>query len=194
MTPGPSIEHLTRRLVDIPADFLAEPRLTGGGDVHVEAVVGDLLEALQGTRPDAALLRARFGELPGSERNRLRLVLMACWLLGDRAFLAQRDRADALYDWLYGDLQKLAEIVDAEAFVLDDVRREELARLAMKTMALLPEGETETQAADRLTAIDTLERVRQTQRAEEERERKRRLAQELRDKAAREAASKPSRE
>ncbi|HEY9724442.1 MAG TPA: hypothetical protein V6D47_20735 [Oscillatoriaceae cyanobacterium] len=194
MRPGPSIEHLTRRLVDTPPDFLAEPRLTGGGEIHVEAVVGDLLEALAGRRPNSGPLRGAFGPASGEARNYYRLVLIACWLLHDEAFLGKGDLAEAAFAWLHLPLRQLAQLAEAELFVRDPDHREEFARLALKALGILPAGETEKQAADRLSALDTVERERLRQRTAEDRQRKQELTQALREKAEREAASKLSRE
>ena len=190
MTVGPPIEHLTRRLLACPAVFLdteAKPDL--------RAVLADLLRDIAGqpllrVGTDALVTPPRTHAKP---ENRLRLLAVTAWLLHDPAF---RDAAllDAATRLLTDGLDPFAEVVDAEACVTDPDRREELARVVLDALGLLPDGETPEQATDRLATLDSAERlrvVRDTQIAEE---RARRIQEALRQKAAEEAAAKVMRE
>ena len=72
---GPPLQSLTHRLAECPSDFLEEP-----GAVDAGAVVSDLSRLLGGailTPQQIAPFRIR----TKSERNRLRIALIACWLL-----------------------------------------------------------------------------------------------------------------
>ncbi|HKZ70713.1 MAG TPA: hypothetical protein VJ020_11575, partial [Anaerolineales bacterium] len=82
---GPPLESLTRRLAECPADFLAEPRIGKAGSINVAAVVADLLRDLGGT-PSRVQLAAFDSKSPKRDRNRLRLVLIAYWLLHNAWF------------------------------------------------------------------------------------------------------------
>jgi hypothetical protein len=191
---GPLLETLTRRLTECPPDFLAEPRFGKVGAVHVEAVVSDLLVSLGGgplTQEQAAVFRDTDAK---QHRNQYALVLIACWLLHDDWFRTQKKYSEAARQFLCTNLIELAQVVKAPQCVSDPDRREELARLCLHQLGLHPAGETEAQAYDRLTTLNTAERQRviAATRAAEKR------AQEVREamakKAAEEAADKWSRE
>ncbi len=193
---GPAISALTRRLLDTPGDFLAEPRLGGRGAVVVEAVLTDLLADL---RPaDAAALPADWAapfRVADTAENRrwLRVVLVAAWLLHDPWFEG-RLSAPAVRDLLGAGLVELAAFVDPPQLVTDPDRREELARRCLAFFGLVPAGETPVQAADRLATIDSAERSRVVAAARVAEERAEAVRQAMHDQAAAEAAAKASRE
>src|SRR5207248_7461298 len=120
----------------------------------------DLLTDLGGEplRPGEAAL---FDRQPRrDQKNWLRTVLVACWLLHGEWFRTRGSLADATHHFLTWGLTDLASAVPAGQFVSDPDRREELARLALRGLGLRPEGETPEQAEDRLAALDSVERQR----------------------------------
>ena len=194
MLEGPLLETLTRHLAECPADFLAEPRFGKAGLVHVDAVVSDLLVSLGGA-PLTPTQAATFRQAEAKRyRNHYALVLITCWLLHAGWFQARKTLADQARQFLSSGLAELAEVVKAPQCVSDPDRREELSRLCLHRLGFYPAGETEAQAYDRLTTLNTAERQRviAATRAAEKR------AQEVREamakQAAEEAADKWSRE
>jgi len=183
---GPLLETLTRHLAECPTEFLAEPRIGPQGQVHVAAVVADLVRALHGEALTPLESAAFQSTNPKRDRNRLRLTLIGCWLLHAEWFRAsgQRPAPAAILNFLTTDLSELAHSVKAEASITDPDRREELARLCLKAFELRPSGETEVQAQDRLATLNTTERQRVIKAAQEAEKR----AQEIRDEMARQAA------
>jgi hypothetical protein len=121
-------------------------------------------------------------------------VLVACWLLHDPWFRAQRNLGQPAVDFLTGGLSPVAKLTQAPQFVSDADRREELARLALHHLGLRPAGETEAQAADRLSTLDTVERERVQRAARQAEERARAIREAMAKKAAEEAAAQYSRE
>jgi hypothetical protein len=91
-------------------------------------------------------------------------------------------------------LKDVAALVDSQKFVSDPDRREELARLCLKGLGLRPAGESLAQAQDRLTTLDSAERVRVVKAAREAEERARLIREEMARKAAEEAAANYGRE
>ena len=196
---------LTRRLSETPPELLAEPAVGGNPGVETGAVAGDVLRGLGMRQPDVRWL---FGLHPekadGNARNLLRVTLVAGWLLADPWFRGKADAAKA-QEWLREGLGELAALARADAFVRDDDRREELARLCLKALDLAPLGETEVQAQDRLESISSVERKRviaasrkaqivaRKRRAEEE-ARARKVREEMQKKANEAAAAKGARE
>ena len=190
---GPLLETLTPRLQECPAAFLDEPVIGDSGSVAVEAVVADLVRVLEGDyllRPDADVFQMKRAAV----RNRMRLVLIASWMLYDPWF-REKHLGGAALRFLKNDLHALATLVDAEAFVTDPDRREELARYSLRHLGFRPGGETEAQAQDRLAALDSVERARVVRETKAAEERARKIREEMRRKRERElAASKPMRE
>jgi hypothetical protein len=192
-TEGPILERLTHRLAECPPEFLAEPASGPRGTVRTDAVVSDLLVDLGGERLDEASARA-FDAGRKEARNFLRLVQVAAWLLHDPWFTDARRLAAPACRWLVRGLPPVAALVAADAFVADPDRREELARLCLAALDLRPAGETEAQAADRLKALDSVERERVMRATQAQVARAREVREAMRRKAAEEAAAREIRE
>ncbi|MEO6323053.1 MAG: hypothetical protein ABIT01_02555 [Thermoanaerobaculia bacterium] len=188
--PGPPLEALTHRLAETPGDFLAAPRIGNAGTVDVAAVVSDLLHALGGERlheVDAAPF------VPGDPR-RATLQLVAGWLLHDPWFRQAGRFAEPARSLLASGLDRLLGVIAPADFISDPDRREELVRLVLKALGLRPEGESETQAADRLTTLDSVERLRVMRDTRLAQERIRKVQEAMEKKAAEEAAAAYGRE
>ncbi|MFL6273683.1 MAG: hypothetical protein ACJ74G_00625 [Blastocatellia bacterium] len=196
MDEGPQLESLTRRLAECPADFMAAPRDRGGkGEVYVAAIVFDLLRELGGAPLTPQQLDAFEFKRGDARRERnLRVVLVAAWLLYDPWFRSRNRFAPAAYELLASGLDDVAAIVPPQAFINDADRREELARLCLQALGLRPAGETESQAADRLTTLDSVERAHVIREARAAEARTRQIREEMARKAAEEAAAVYGRE
>ena len=190
---GPSIASLTRRLQDTPGDFLAEPDINGQGVVVVPAVVSDLFVAYGAPMLDVTSAATFHPFDSDVNRNWLRCVLISCWLLHDPRFVAARP-VDGAWSFLSSGLGELSLAVHSSQFVADDDRREELARRCVRALGLVPDGETEAQAADRLTTLDSVERARVLAETAYAEARAAAVRQAMHDKAAAEAAAKATRE
>ena len=190
---GPRLESLTRRLAECPADFLAEPRLKAAGVVQVAAVVSDLLCDLGG-RPLTAAQADVFQLAAGArDRNRLRLTLIAAWLL-HAAWFREKNLADRAYGLLATGLTELADLIPAEQCVAEPDRREELVRVCLNGLGLRPAGESLAQAQDRLATLNTVERQRVIKAALQAEERSRKIREAMAREAAKEASMKTMRE
>ena len=190
---GPILESLTRRLAETPEEFLSEPRIGPAGRIHVAAVVGDLLQALDSPRPANDLTRF-FGSDPRQDRNRLAIALVLCWVLSDDWFRQTKLDPDAILNLLDAEASELANQVAARKFVTDPDRREELARVTLARLGFRPAGETLEQAQDRLTTLNSTERARVMKAARAAEERSRQIREALVKKAADESADKWTRE
>lgn len=184
---GPSIERLTRRLAETPGDFLENPIPTKTKvATNVVAVVSDLLVDLGGDPLESLDAKAL---QPNRGARHLTTTLIACWLLHDEWFRDARRFSRLARKLLFGnDLATLAQLVEPGHFVTDPDRREELARTCLDRLGLRPAGESETMATDRLTTLSTIERQRVIRETKEAQERMRRIQEEMRRKAAQEAA------
>ena len=190
---GPVLESLTHRLAEPPEDFLAEPRIGRSGTVQVAAVVADLLSLLDATAEQLPL-----GQFAGSDartdRNRLAVTLLLCWLLADDWFRQAKPGTRQVLRLLEKESAELASQGAAKRFVTDPDRREELARVALARLGYRPAGETLAQAQDRLTTLSSAERARVMQASRAAEERARKIREALAKKAAEESADKWTRE
>lgn len=192
---GPLLDGLTRRLAETPAVFLAEPRIGRRGNLELPALVTDLLLAIGGELLTAAQA-GEYAPRAKGERNHARLRSICCWLLHAEDFRGQRELVAPIQALLQSGLAELAGLIAAERFVSDPERREELARRVLAGLDLRPAGESAHQAADRLGALDSVEReqVLRATRARKEAQRARQLKKQMAERAAREAAAKANRE
>ncbi|MBL8695703.1 MAG: hypothetical protein JNJ88_16545 [Planctomycetes bacterium] len=190
---GPPLAALLHRLAECPPGFLGEPRIGSEGEVAVGAVVSDLLAGVAGRQvPQSTGIE--FSPSTLEERNRLRLVLIACWVFADPWFQGRRELELRVLATLRSDMAALAAAEQADQFVTDPDRREELVRRCLAGVGLRPAGESEAQARDRCTALDSVERTRVMRESREAQERARKVREELVKKAAQEAAAKIGRE
>jgi len=191
---GPFLETLTRRLAECPAEFLAEPLVGTLGTVHVAAVASDLMRDLGGAPLTPKQAAAFQSKDVVRDLNRLRLVLVSCWLLHDPWFCERKQFAAQAYQFLSEDLKTLAGFTRAPLFVSDPDRREELARSCLQILGLRPAGESLSQAQDRLTTLSTPERQRVILAARQAEERARQIREAMAREAARQAEMKTMRE
>ncbi len=190
---APPIERLVRRLSECPDDFLAPPAIGGRGVVSVAAVVGDTLRAAGSELPGDWVARLSPDQADTSSENWIRACLVSCWLVTDDALRPLVPGAELLH-FLSDDLHRMAALVRAEVMVSDPDRREELARILLRSIGVPPGGETDEQAADRLATLDSASRLRVEQEARQAEERAREVRAALERKRAEEAAARASRE
>jgi hypothetical protein len=185
-TEGPVLESLTRRLAECPEEFLLPPRIGDSGVISVVAIAADHMRGMGVAIPESL----------HDTRNAVYLSLAAitCWLLHDDWFLSRPGLAPQMQRLLNDGLQPLAAIVQPKEFVTDPDRREELARLCLAQLGLRPQGESLAQAKDRMTALDSVERVRVLRDTREAEARAQEVRKMMAKRAAEEAAAKATRE
>ena len=189
---GPPLEQLTRRLIETPTPFLAEPHIGKQGSVNVPALVADVLAA-HGLSADLAALERFAGRDRAKERNPRMLTQILCWLLMDPALRGKYTTTE-LIRMLFDEANGLAEKLPAKEFIDNDERREELSRMALRGAGLRPAGESANVAEDRWLTVSTRERVRLAAASRAAEERARQIREALARKAAEESADKWSRE
>ena len=199
---GPSITYLTHRLAQAPPAVLDRPRILSQelGIVSTAAMASDLLLELGGPMLPEAGVQAFLEHYTASRENTLVIVQVVCYLCHDDwlAKLARQEGGGAVIERLTGFLTKslveLAKHAKAKYFVDDPEGREEISRLTLAALELVPEGETENQARDRLNALDSVERAKVIGKTKDAMQRAREIREALARKAAEEAASKMTRE
>ena len=192
MKEGPPLQILMRRIAEAGSDVLIEPRIGAQGVAPVDAVVSDLFELL-GLELPAALDDFAVNKSV-QERRRLQITLLLTWLCADETLQAHAKNAALLLQILQQVPAELAKYTTVEQLVSDSDRREELARLTLARMQLLPLGESAAQAQDRLNVLSSAERERLVAASRAAEERVRLLREAMARRAAEEAADKMGRE
>lgn len=190
---GPPLEQILQRIAATPPDFMAEPRIGERGEIHVLAVVRDLLTAKGHTVNVTALQFLAGGDAKRS-RNHLSIVLLMSWLLADTRLRVSAEQLEPVLDLLREDAAQLAAYTNAGNLFGDAERREEMARLTLARLGLRPAGESEVLAQDRFTSISSLERARIVRASQQAEERARAVREALAKQAADQAADKWTRE
>ncbi|MCB1169361.1 MAG: hypothetical protein KDK25_03455 [Leptospiraceae bacterium] len=182
-----NIHLLMRRMAGCPSELYESP----GETVVPLAVVQDTVFHLGGPAL-APSIRKEIKSMKAS--GRISFVLLACYILSDPIFASRKDLLPAALELLSHGFIELSAVARASDFVLSTDRREEMVRLCLNSLGLLPEGEKKEMAANRLEALDTVRRVSLMKKATELRKRQEELRKAMERKAAEEAASKWSRE
>ena len=189
---GPPLESLTRRLLDTPPEFLAEPKIGSRGVVHVDALLGDVTTML-GERAPAGELR-RFADPVGGARNRLALAQLAAWVCADAWFRGAGIAPVRLIRAIDAAATALSSHAPAASFLADGDRREELVRTLLAALDHRPADESIEQAQDRLANVSSSQRQIAVSAARGMAERARKIREALARKAAEESADKMWRE
>lgn len=183
----PDVERLSARLAELPAVFLGPFGAGAGSEQAIEpvAVLSDLFRERASELPPREVIAGLVKAKGKGAKQRVELALIASWLLHDPS-LRGVDAAALLR--LYGErLPALAEVALPRVFVEEPERREELVRLCLDVLGLVPEGETRVRAEDRLATLDSVRR-HELLRAARERELARRAEELARLRAEEEEA------
>lgn len=191
---NPALEVLLQRLLDIPQEFQVDPVIASRGKVHIAALAHDFYRMHQAAIPNLASFNRFVSNDPDQDRNRLQLIMVLIWLLSDPWFVQRRLPSNEL-DGLLGDMaEELSKQANAQAFIHDADRREELVRQCLYRLDLRPSGETADQAADRLSSISSIKRQLLLAESREAQARARSIREALIRKAAEASADKWGRE
>lgn len=199
MQDGPDLYYLLQRLQNCPGEFLLPPILesspkTYKGEIFTNAVVNDLLVALEDDPNPLDIEKSFRYKYSEENKNYLQLVLITSHLLYDGWFQSTGKLGQLVKKLLTEELQALASLVEAKQFVFDSERREELIRFCLKKLNLKPKGESEVHANDRLMSINSIERKRVIEESKAAQKRAQELREAIARQEAEEAASKWNRE
>lgn len=192
---GPKLETLLRRLSECPIEFLESVQGNYGAQ-QIIAIVCDHFRAYGEQNPlepsDVWIQSILKESKPTIPRVRYWGILsIACWLLHDDWFLHRPQIARSTWNWLRSEsLEKLSSIVQPSLCLSDPDRREELVRLCLHSIQVMPLGETIEQSMDRKSTLDSVERQRILQETAEAERRAREVREAMARKQALESASR----
>lgn len=193
---GPPLADLMGHLAEAPGEFLAEPQVGALGEVHVAAVVADVLRVfgVSVREKDLAPLEGRHAK---EDRAKLRLALLAAYVLSHPFYKSAQPpvKKEDLLNLFAKVIPESAPFhPEASRFVKDPERREELSRVVLAGLGFRPAGESKALAEDRLTGLSGAERAKVMAAAKAAEERASQIREALVRKAAEESADKYTRE
>ncbi len=183
------IRHYIKRLSDFPRSL-----------VHLETLNPEALwnDALIYQTKNIRIHK-EFSEIPWtkikSDPDLLGLHSVLCYFFHEPSWHGVPFQVKDLIHFLTDRLPKLSESVKPYTeWTSDGERAEELVRILMFYLKLIPEGETEKYFNDRLKSIDTLERIQILEESKKSQERAQEILRKIRQAEEEEAASKYNRE
>lgn len=200
---GPSITYLTHRISEIPEPFLAEPAMTGKGKAESTVSTAALLSDTLAWLGFGFLSADEAGRLalPADAKNRnyLLAVHCLCYLLRDPWFAEFSEKKgtsfrDGIMTLITRDLRRHTDAAQAGRYVTEPEGREEIGRILLNGLGLLPRGESDVVARDRFFSISSVERAKVVEKSKQAQKRVQEIREAMARKAAEEAASKMSRE
>lgn len=126
--------------------------------------------------------------------NHWRAIHISTWLLSDQNFINNPEIKDKLYNFWFEELQSASEYVKFIEWINDEERAEEMVRLLLHCCEIIPHGENQNEAADKLSSLSSVDRHKVLKQSYEAHERIMNIRREMEEKKAREAANVYGRE
>ncbi len=200
MEKGPSIFSLINRVSETPKEFLypvvsklSLSKIKLKNHIYVIALYSDLAYFIWGEFPNSQDLDFFYQNDQSGFENLLKIYSITIYLLHYSYFKNKPFLKEKVKSLFKEKLFPYKDIVQAEKFILDSEKREELCRFVLYHLGYIPEQENERYAIERLSSLDSIERVKlinETRKAQIVREEAIREA--IRKKEAEEAASRMS--
>ncbi|QIH37586.1 hypothetical protein G7A72_01650 [Flavobacterium sp. Sr18] len=126
--------------------------------------------------------------------NHWRAIHISIWLLSHRNFINSALIEDKLYNFWFEELSEASLYVKFKEWISDDERAEEMVRLLLDCCEIIPDGENQDEAADKLSSLSSADRQKVLKQSYEAHERIMNIKREMAEKKAREAANTYGRE
>lgn len=126
--------------------------------------------------------------------NHWRAIHISIWLLSHRNFINSALIEDKLYNFWFEELSEASLYVKFKEWISDDERAEEMVRLLLDCCEIIPDGENQDEAADKLSSLSSTDRQKVLKQSYEAHERIMNIKREMAEKKAREAANTYGRE
>ena len=184
---------LLSHLKNCPDDFLKATGVTKGG-IHTTALLSDCYRVVSGNFITGGNLVPSEITIYKLDLKCLVTIHIACWLFSFKFFQSKPDLIEGITTFMFEVLPVYSKYVDNSQWIADEDRTEEFVRLALNSCGILPEGESENEAADKLNALDTIKRLKVLQDSAGAFERMMEIRRTMAEQKAREAANVYGRE
>lgn len=185
---------LINHLKKCPIEFLQPSILIAPGSLHTDALVFDVLRKIAGNSLVPATGLPTLSELKSFNQNQLISIHMGCWFFWQDLFLLDPLYVAHVNSFLMKELPALSRHVSYQKYIDDDERTEEFVRLALRSCSILPSGETQQEAEDKLDALNTIKRLVILKETNDKLQRMKAIKKKMEEDKAREAATVYSRE
>lgn len=177
-----------------PDDFLLPPVGFDDGAVHTKALVLDVYRQMHGNLlvSNEALPPLDMDENLGI--NQAVSIQIGAWFFSHSVFQRQPQLLPGAEEFSFTYLPVVSRYVNGKDWIGDEDRSEEFVRLALHCCKLLPQGETEEEAADKFDALNTIKRRAVLHQSSEQMQRIKEIRQKMAEAKAREAANVYGRE
>lgn len=132
--------------------------------------------------------------LKSVDDNHWRAIHISAWLLSHPDFVNSPSIEDKLYHFWFEELVQASRYVKYNEWIADDERAEEMVRLLLHCCEIIPNGENNEEAADKLSSLSSVDRHKVLKESYEAHERIMNIKREMAEKKAREAANTYGRE
>ena len=132
--------------------------------------------------------------LQSIDDNHWRTIHISTWLLYHPDFRNTPYLENKLYHFWFEELRNASVYVKSKDWIADDERAEEMVRLLLNCCEIVPYGENNEEAADKLSSINSADRHKVLKQSYEAHERIMNIQREMAEKKAREAANTYGRE
>ncbi len=177
-----------------PIEFLQPSLHTPPGTLHTNALVADLLRKISGNPLMPASSLPTQVELSLFNQNQLISIHLGCWFFWQELFFNNPASLSQVNHFLMKELPELSMHVNYQKYIDDDERTEEFVRLALRCCSVLPTGETQQEAADKLDGLNTVKRLAILLETNKKIQRMKAIKKKMEEDQAREAANVYGRE
>lgn len=187
------LSELIRHISEMPSDYRFNVLIEykpAEDSIYLPAIIGDTMLRLGLGFPSEKEIETIFEKQRSA--NAWKLTAYLCYALLFSGFRNQSINRSVFLDLIGGQLDALARLVKADSMIDETERREEFARTILARLEILPAGESQKQAKDRLLMLDSIERQKVIEKTKQAQIRAQKLKEEMERQRAREAASKMS--
>lgn len=160
---GPSLAAMTHRLAECPEEFLNICD-HANGSTCVIAILADFFRRFDDNPmriDDPFIAKLSSAKFTANQQRHLGLLSLAIWLFYDPWFSDRKEFGPPMWNLLKGsNFQSISQLLKPRTVLSNPDRREELVRVCLSGLDLRPEGETVSQASDRLMSLNSIERER----------------------------------
>ena len=90
--------------------------------------------------------------------NHWRAIHISIWLLNHPNFIKSAILEDKLYNFWFEELSEASLYVNFKKWICDEERAEEMVRLVLHCCEIIPDGENQEEAADKLSSLSSADR------------------------------------
>ncbi|MEO8773502.1 MAG: hypothetical protein ABI371_04140 [Gelidibacter sp.] len=192
--PRYDVFELVTHLRKCPDAYLKPSNLTHPDGLDSVALICDTYRVINLNFLQKEFKLPYANPLKWKKDNEWRAIHMSAWLLSHKVFLNISKPDEKLFMFWFKDLSDASDYVEADQWINDEERAEEMVRLLLNRCEIIPYGESHEEAADKLSSVSSAERHKVLTQSYEAHERIMQIKREMAEKKAREAANTYGRE